>query len=59
LPAVIAAYRLVGSDEAATLAAALGTACAPSPFSSRLHRPPPSRTAAAAAATAATDDDDG
>ena len=54
LPAVIAAYRLVGADEAATLAAALGTACAPSPFSSRLHRPPPSRTAAAAAAAAAT-----
>jgi len=52
LPAVIAAYRLVGADEAATLAAALGTACAPSPFSSRLHRPPPSRTAAAATATA-------
>ena len=54
LPAVIAAYRLVGADEAATLAAALGTACAPSPFSSKLHRPPPSRTAAAAAAAAAT-----
>ena len=54
LPAVIAAYRLVGAEEATTLAAALGTACAPAPFSSRLHRPPPSRTAAAAAtATAA------
>ena len=47
LPAVVAAYRLVGAQEATALAAALGTSAAPAQFHAAKHlRSPYAATAA-------------